>query len=522
MMRASELITEFDPSGFQQFKLYMSDGITRHLYDKFSSIDDALEELEFIWHAEPETKLIIWLITDIRDIVVWHYDPQDIADQPRWRLRKDDDTNEDYSPNEKPPGPEFRPTMPAGTVRVDVSDVYDWYKLGQHISNLKGLGKHDFGKGPPSTIFSFGDEDTEHKYIKDLKRTGLTTTDIDPPGGPRIKGQKKDPTYNVDETRIIDADTLIDIYLRGKHGGKTISKLVALNFPNQHLEALIQKLVQKYKINPSAVVYGPSKKVDENFADGKKPGRKGLAKRVGVNCKQPVSKLRSIAKNSSGEKQRMAHWCANMKSGKKKVNEIKSPSGRSKIYLDMDGVLADFFAEYARLAGLPPGSSYREIPPAKADPTLNKMVGTDFFYRLPKLPNADNIVKIATKLFGHYNICSSPLRGDHENSREQKTRWIQKYLNPQPRDIIITPRKEAYAVQPDGTPNVLIDDRKDNIIKWEAAGGIGIKYQADEDDLDVILQGLRQAVPVIKGRKEHQPQKLTPSLDRSIPVAHKS
>jgi len=58
--------------------------------------------------------------------------------------------------------------------------------------------------------------------------------------------------------------------------------------------------------------------IGENFADGKKPGRKGLAKRVGVNCKQPVSKLRSIAKNSSGEKQRMAHWCANMKSGKKK------------------------------------------------------------------------------------------------------------------------------------------------------------------------------------------------------------
>lgn len=60
-----------------------------------------------------------------------------------------------------------------------------------------------------------------------------------------------------------------------------------------------------------------SSSVSENFADGKKPGRKGLAKRSGVNCKQSVSKLRSVAKNSSGEKQRMAHWCANMKSGRK-------------------------------------------------------------------------------------------------------------------------------------------------------------------------------------------------------------
>lgn len=59
-------------------------------------------------------------------------------------------------------------------------------------------------------------------------------------------------------------------------------------------------------------------KLNENFHDGRKPGRKGLAKRMGVNCKQSVSKLRSIAKNSSGERQRMAHWCANMKSGRNK------------------------------------------------------------------------------------------------------------------------------------------------------------------------------------------------------------
>ena len=56
----------------------------------------------------------------------------------------------------------------------------------------------------------------------------------------------------------------------------------------------------------------------ENFADGKNPGRKGLAKRSGVNTKASVSDLRKTAKNSSGEKQRMAHWLANMKSGKKK------------------------------------------------------------------------------------------------------------------------------------------------------------------------------------------------------------
>jgi len=107
---------------------------------------------------------------------------------------------EDYSPD-NPPGPEFKPTMPAGTLRVDVSDVYDWYKLGQHIANMKGLGQHDFGKGPPSTIISFGDEDEEHKFIGDLEATGLDVTDIDPRDPVKRPGKtiKTDPTYNVNE-----------------------------------------------------------------------------------------------------------------------------------------------------------------------------------------------------------------------------------------------------------------------------------------------------------------------------------
>jgi hypothetical protein len=113
-----------------------------------------------------------------------------------------------YRELNEPLGPETPPTMPAGTVKVDVSDVYDWYKLGQHISNMKGLGKHDFGAGPPSAILSFGSEEEEHKYIKDLEKTGLTTTDIDPVDPKQPKGmprQKTDPTYNVDEQDMVES-----------------------------------------------------------------------------------------------------------------------------------------------------------------------------------------------------------------------------------------------------------------------------------------------------------------------------
>ena len=232
--------------------------------------------------------------------------------------------------------------MPAGTVRVDVSDVYDWYKLGQHISNMKGLGKHDFGKGPPSTILSFGSEDEEHEYIQDLFKLGLKTTDIDPASHKKLRGQKTDPTFNVDEH-------LSEFSPAGGDGGDNYGgdlHDILLGFIKDHYPKIFKKfgvdLVSDTVSN--MVVMGSFDNIDvdneddledavaeiysqledqendmeENFADGKNPGRKGLAKRSGVPTKASVSSLRKIAKSSSGEKQRMAHWLANMKSGKSK------------------------------------------------------------------------------------------------------------------------------------------------------------------------------------------------------------
>ena len=60
--------------------------------------------------------------------------------------------------------------------------------------------------------------------------------------------------------------------------------------------------------------------VDENFADGKVKGksRPGRVKKSGASCNGSVTDLRARAKNASGEKAKMYHWCANMKSGRKK------------------------------------------------------------------------------------------------------------------------------------------------------------------------------------------------------------
>jgi len=152
---------------------------------------------------------------------------------------------EDYDPNGPPPGPEFKPTMPKGTVRVDVSDVYDWYKLGQYISNLDKADPKIFGKGPPSTIMAFGSEEEEHKYIDALKKLGLTTTDIDPvdPNQPKgMKRQKVDPTYNVNE----DQDEL--------------PKKIYHVTPSENLDSILSKGLIPQKGNRS------SKMVDEKSA----------------------------------------------------------------------------------------------------------------------------------------------------------------------------------------------------------------------------------------------------------------
>ena len=162
-------------------------------------------------------------------------------------LREDDEAGEVRGTGQLIP-------FPQGTTMVDVSDVYDWYKLGMVISDLDDADPNTFGKGAPHTVIAFGSEEEEHKMLPLLKRLGLGLHDIDRPEDVKKAHLAKD--------------------------------IIA--------------------------------KMEENFADGKNPGRKGLAKRSGVNTKASVSSLRKTAKNSSGEKQRMAHWLANMKAGRAK------------------------------------------------------------------------------------------------------------------------------------------------------------------------------------------------------------
>lgn len=156
--------------------------------------------------------------------------------------------------------------------------------------------------------------------------------------------------------------------------------------------------------------------------------------------------------------------------------------GAPKVYLDMDGVLADFNKGYRDRFGRDPDISARD------DPNVGKLVGTDFFSTLPKLPEADALIQACVQLFGGYSICSSPLRGDHSNSATNKKHWISEHLSPPPDNVVITGKKDSYAKG----KNILIDDKIKNIIPWRQRGGIGILYDAYTDDVSDVIAQLKQ------------------------------
>ena len=161
---------------------------------------------------------------------------------------------------------------------------------------------------------------------------------------------------------------------------------------------------------------------------------------------------------------------------KKKTYEdmFQGLNPKSDIYVDMDGVLADFFGEWKKLVG----KDWRQLDKDELEPALKKIRDADdFWLNIPLTSNAKNLLSIIKKVKGNYKILSSPLANDPK-SEPHKREWIEKNLDffP-PSEVIITKDKAKYATNPDGTPNILIDDYGVNISAWESAGGIGFKHK---------------------------------------------
>lgn len=144
------------------------------------------------------------------------------------------------------------------------------------------------------------------------------------------------------------------------------------------------------------------------------------------------------------------------------------------VYLDMDGVLADFFGKVAQEHDV---DYWREIH--------RKELGIDqvaqkpgFFATLPLMPHAPQLMMGVLALTDNYSILSSPLMSDVEQSSEEKAQWLHRHLGKhQPQAVIFDHEKYKFAKQANGTPNILIDDWETNVKLWEANGGIGIHYK---------------------------------------------
>ena len=147
----------------------------------------------------------------------------------------------------------------------------------------------------------------------------------------------------------------------------------------------------------------------------------------------------------------------------------------TEIYVDMDGVLADFFGEWTKLMQV---DHWSQIDNDGLAGALQKIRDTnEFWLKLPMLPQARELLSLIKNIKGEYNICSSPL-ADDPNSEPHKREWIKNNLSffP-PKNVYITTNKSQFAKNKDGTPNILIDDFGRNVREWESAGGIGFKYK---------------------------------------------
>lgn len=162
------------------------------------------------------------------------------------------------------------------------------------------------------------------------------------------------------------------------------------------------------------------------------------------------------------------------------------------VYLDMDGVIANFFEALATRNGVSHWKSIKDIEKALVD-----IWSTGFFNTIDEFPESADIIEMVKKESdGDWGICSSPLRGDMMNSAYWKRVWLtDRGWLPEIEKLIFTGNKHKYAVNRlSGKPNILIDDKPDNIRRWEDAGGIGIRFQCDQDDFEYLQAELRSAL----------------------------
>lgn len=153
------------------------------------------------------------------------------------------------------------------------------------------------------------------------------------------------------------------------------------------------------------------------------------------------------------------------------------------LYLDMDGVQADFFGSWADMHGV---SHYKEIP--HPEDAINELASSSpekvysFFRDLKPLNGGMRIIKWLHVNKIPFTVLSAPLRGPYaENSKDGKRDWLDQYNPGTSQNAIFTSKKFQYAIK-NGQPQVLVDDFGPYLNKWSDAGGIAVKHDNASTD----------------------------------------
>lgn len=159
-----------------------------------------------------------------------------------------------------------------------------------------------------------------------------------------------------------------------------------------------------------------------------------------------------------------------------------------KLYLDMDGVLADFDRGVRELAGAEPLPVNGKRSPEDDERMWAAVRGVDHFYgRLEPMPGA---VEMFERLWEKYGDACEILTGVPRPHRgiahagEDKAEWVRRRLSPDiVVNIVLRAQKPEFCAGPDC---VLIDDTRSNIRQWEEAGGTGILHEGVEATLAAL------------------------------------
>ena len=148
------------------------------------------------------------------------------------------------------------------------------------------------------------------------------------------------------------------------------------------------------------------------------------------------------------------------------------------LYLDCDGVLADFDKGATAILGLPPDAYSKRHGLGRFWQKLAQ--APDFYFGLPLMPDAMELFE-AVKHLDPTILTGLPL-GNW--AAPQKVQWAAEHL-PGTR-IITTMARDKYKHMTG--MDVLVDDRADHRDKWENAGGTFVHHKNARDSLRQLAE----------------------------------